>query len=140
MRLAQNSSTRIRQDAYSLVEVLVASVLLAVAIAAAAVLALTMAAQEENNTRIGRAFNLQEQAARLYQLGLEPTTIASLLPAESNVTSIVFTTNSLTVSGVGDVNQATCRMIFHAGTPITSDSLSPALRTNDIVVIRPSIR
>lgn len=140
MKLAQNPSDPNHQGAYSIVEALIAATLLALALAAAAVLALTMTAQEENNSRIARAYNLQEQAARLYQLGLEPATIASLLPAESTVISISFNTNSVPIAGVGDVDQSTCRMIFQAGTPITSDSLTPASRTNDVVVVRPSIR
>ena len=125
---------------YTLVEVLVAAALLAVAVAAAASLALSMVSQEESNTRIARAFNQQEQAARLYQLGLDPTTVTNLLPPEPNVVSISFTTSTLTVAGVGDVDQAVCSMVFHGGTPLTSDSVVPVLRTNNIVVIRPTIR
>lgn len=128
------------QRGYTLVEVLVAATLLALAVGAAAALAFAMSSQEESNAKVARAINLQEQAARLYQLGMAPNSIYAILPPVTNVTSISFITSSLAVTGVGSVEKAECAMIFHSGQPLTSDEPVPALRTNNIVIIRPSIR
>lgn len=126
---------------YTLIEVLVASGILVMGIAAAASLALTMVAREEANVRVARAINLHEQAGRLYQLGLNPDAIMAILPPEPNVISLTFTTNTLVVTNAGTVEIADCRMIFNAGPVATDTNASePPRRTNDLRLVRPTIR
>jgi type II secretory pathway pseudopilin PulG len=124
---------------YTIVEALVAAAILVIGVAAAASLSLTMVSQEEGNARVARAINLQEQAARLYQLGLSTNTIASLLPTDSGVASITFSASSSNLTNVGTVEIATCRMTFTSGAPLT-DTNASINRTNDLTVVRPSIR
>jgi hypothetical protein len=124
------------------VEALVAAAILVIGVAAAASLAFTMVSQEEGNARVARAINLQEQAARLYQLGLRPTganSIASILPADSGVVSITFATGTADVANVGTVETATCEMTFTSGAPLT-DTNTSINRVNDLTVVRPSTR
>lgn len=135
---------RIDDKGYSLVEVLVAAGLLALGIAAAAMLGMTMISQQEANARVVRALNYQEQASRLYQLGLDPSVITNILPLESGVVSLDFATNSVvaaTTNGteVGTVNMATCTLVYDGGSMLISGG-SAAEQTNETVVVRPSIR
>jgi len=130
-----------RIRAYTIIEAMVAAGILLVGVVAAAGLALTMVSQEEANARVARAFNVQEQAGRLYHLGLSPTEILAILPPEPNVEAISFDAASTNVAGVGDIEIATCRMVFHSGAPMTDAAAEdPTLRTNDVVLVRPSIR
>ncbi|CAN5408096.1 hypothetical protein BH09VER1_BH09VER1_09830 [soil metagenome] len=126
-------------EGYTIVEALVAAAILVIGVAAAASLALTMVSQEESNARVARAINLQEQAARLYQLGMSPAGVAAILPADSGVASITFATGTTNVASVGTVEIATCEMAFTAGAPLT-DTNASVNRTNDLTVVRPSTR
>jgi len=128
-----------RASGYTIIEVLVASAVLLIAIAAAAALALTMVAQEETNAHVARALNLQEQAGKLYQLGLNQDEVVAILPPEPNVVSLTFNASSVAVSGVGTVETADCQLVFDSGTSIT-EGTSSSLRTNDLVLVRPSTR
>jgi prepilin-type N-terminal cleavage/methylation domain-containing protein len=130
-----------RARGYSLIEVLVAAVVLLIAIAAAARMAATMLAFEEANARVARALNYQEQACRLYQLGLSTGEVTNVLPAESGVT-LTFspTTPSLvTFNNIGTMEMTHCIMVFSSGTSLT-DQTAPAQRTSDILLVRPTIR
>jgi prepilin-type N-terminal cleavage/methylation domain-containing protein len=69
-----------RTAAYSLIEVMIASAIIAVGLAAAAVLVGTLMTQQELNAASLRASNLQEQAVRLYRLDMDPDQIPALLP------------------------------------------------------------
>lgn len=129
------------RSGYTIIEVMVAAGILVIGIAAAASLALTMVSQEEANARVARAFNIQEQAARLYQLGLEPPEILAIIPPEPNVTSLTFTASTNIVAGVGTIEVAACKLVFHSGVPMTSaNTTTPVARTNNLVLVRPSIR
>jgi len=133
---------------YSLVEVLVAASVLMIAIAAAGAMALMVVSQQETNARIGRALNYQEQAARLYQLGIASDAITGLLPPENSVESLVFTNESVVAyAGVGNVEQADCEVVFQPNAATTgwvADSWSAGdvstLQTNTVVVVRPTTR
>ena len=126
-------------SAYTIIEVMVAAGILVIGVAAAAALALTMVSQEESNAQVARAFNIQEQAGRLYQLGLAPAEIASILPPEPNVEELNFTTGATNVTGVGDIETAEIEMLFNSGEPMASGD-STSSRTNTILLVRPSIR
>lgn len=118
--------------AYTLIEVLVAAALLMIGVAAAAALAVATITQEEINARVARCLNHHEQAARLYQLGLDPAAAVALLPPDPAVTSLTFTAQSVLVPDLGTVEQATSTLVF---SPTATDS-----RTHEMVVVRPSIR
>lgn len=119
------SPHRSQNHAYTLVEVLVAAGLLVFALAAAASMAGTMLAQEEANARISRALNYQEQAARLYHLGVAVTNITPKLPTEPAVTSLDFTEGSTNLAGV-TLETAECVLVFAGGE-----------RTNAVFLVRP---
>ena len=127
---------------------MIAGALLVIGISAAALLASALLVQEESNGVALRAFNAQEQAARLWQLGLDPETITNILPERCAASDpppahsihFSFGTNPVTtnVSGVVTVEQINpLRIVFHSGT--RSDG-TIVFRTNDIVVVRPAIR
>jgi len=135
--------------AYSLIEVLVAAGVLLIAVAAAGALALATVTQEETSARVARCLNLHEQAARLYQLGLAPSTITSILPVDPATISLVFTTQSLPITNLGTVEQATTTLTFlttpqaaawTAGSWTSGESSNTARRTSTLTVIRPSLR
>lgn len=98
--------------AYTLIEVLVASALIALVLAGAAAMALIVVTQEEIGARVARVVNYQEQAVRLWQLGLEPSTIQTILPGEPAITSLAFDTSTVTLTGVGNVEHAVCTITF----------------------------
>lgn len=138
--------------AYTLVEAVIAISLLAIAIAGATMLARTILIQREASNQTARMLNAQEQSARLFQLGLSSTTITNILPetcvsgspANPKEISLSFSiaTANVTVSiGAGSVNatleQATNTAIFAT---TTDTSGSTAMRTNHILMVRPSIR
>lgn len=133
--------------AYSLIEVLIAGTILVIGIAGAALLANSLLIQEESNGFSLRAFNTQEQAARLWQLGLSPATITNILPerCSTNATNpaaytmyLGFTTNTTNLgNGVTVEILNPLRLVFHSG---FDKSNNLTYMTNDIVVVRPTIR
>lgn len=133
--------------AYSLIEVLIAAAILVVGISAAAILANAILVQEESNGYSLRAFNAQEQAARLWQLGLSPATITNILPerCSTNATNpgaysiyLGFSNSTTNLDGVVTVEILNpLRIVFHSGFDSTNN---PTYRTNDIRVVRPTNR
>jgi type II secretory pathway pseudopilin PulG len=81
---------RRRSAGYSLVEVTLATAVLAAGVAAAASLTMTSARIEEMNHRKARVLALTEAAARLWQLGLSPSQAVQLIPGDPAVASISF--------------------------------------------------
>ncbi|MGK0184603.1 MAG: prepilin-type N-terminal cleavage/methylation domain-containing protein [Verrucomicrobiales bacterium] len=143
-------------DGYTLIEVMVASTLLSVGIAAATVLSLTMASQEDANQRVSRALHLQECAARLFQIGLSGDEIDLLLPNDPTIrnsttsapyTKVSFVVTSETAAGFGSFEQGICTMNFSSTassvgtwTAGTWTGGEAADRTRELTVVRPSIR
>jgi len=134
------------RNAYSLIEVMIAGGIVAIGIAAAALMANALLMQEETQGYSLRAFNTQEQAARLWQLGLNATTITNILPERCSASNpppaysmcLQFTTSTNVISGVGTVEMLNpLRIIFHSGTGASNNLI---YRTNDITVVRPTIR
>ncbi len=123
------------RNGYSLVEVLIAAGLVALGIGAAALLSLTMVSQQDGSARVVRALNYQEQAARLYQLGIPIDSITNILPRESGATVTFPTTNSETSASIGTYDVALCRMVIN-----TTNFSSTAVQTNDVYLVRPSLR
>ncbi len=85
-----SSHSRSSRAAYSLIELTIATSVLATGIAAAASLTLTSARIEEMNHRKARVVALTEASARLWQLGLSPSQAAQLLPGDPALASIDF--------------------------------------------------
>lgn len=137
-----------RGNGYSLIEVLIAGAILAMGVVAAGAMALTVVAQQEANARIARALNVQEQAARLYHLGLEPAAIAQLLPPDPAIVSLTFENESTELlEGIGEIQSVDCTMTFRAasGTETWSPGTwvaggTPLDRTQTLRVVRPTIR
>ena len=125
---------------YTLVEVMVAAGILIIAIAAAVTLTMTMTAQEEGNHEFSRAINYQEQAARLFQLGLSPTTISQILPPDPVIQSLNFNVSDVAVSGIGTVEAGTCTVVVQGDSPQLDGHNPVDSRTIQMTVVRPSIR
>ncbi len=114
-----------RRAGYTLVEVLVASGILMMGISAACLMSLAMVTQEEMNFRIARCLNLQENAARMYQLGLAPTDISGssgILPGNPDIT-YAWTAASATLTGVGTMSGQTLTATIFP-TPVSSNAPS----------------
>lgn len=130
---------------YSLIEAFIAAFIIAVAVGAAAIMAHNMNVTQSNDGNLSRAVNLQEQAAKLYALGLSPQSITNILPEPfTNATNpnfgvynLLFTTNSTNITGVGTLETATCRILFRAGQTFEGTN---TYRSNVVTVVRPSIR
>ena len=101
-------------------------------------LALTMVSQQEGSARVVRALNYQEQAARLYQLGVPAGSITNILPLESSVTSLAFNNESNVIhADIGTNQVVTCTVVIN--TPALFSS-SNALQTNRVYLVRPHLR
>jgi len=133
-------------QAYSLIEVLIASGILLTGIAAIAMMAHTMFLQEEANGRITRGLNLQEQAATLWQLGLTSSTITNILPERckaanppgADAVCLTVTTNAnITGLGSGIAESVNMSIAFHSATYANG---TVVYQTNDVTVVRPSTR
>ena len=136
-----------KKNAYSLIEVLIAGAILLVGIAAAAILSNALYTQEATDIRITQALNMQEQAARLWQLGLEKSTITNILPVKcsslasppSDSIHLVFNeTTNTTLSGIPVDILSPLQIVFVTGVDPVG---SPVYRTNSAgTVVRPTNR
>ena len=144
---APRTPRRVRGAAYSLIEVLIASGILLTGIAAVAMMAHTMFLQEEANGRVTRAINLQEQAAKLWQLGLDTNIITNILPERcrssnspgADAVCLTFPTNAnITDLGYAPVESINLRIVFHSATA-ANGTLVYQTNTN-VTVVRPSTR
>ena len=130
--------------AYSLVEVLIAGALLALGVGAAAIFANTIFINQESSALATRVLNVQEQAGRLYSLGLEPAEITNLVPEwcvsgtpQMGSLRLVFAETTNTIAGVGDIESATNQIIFPS---ITDAAGTLRYRTNSVLLVRPVLR
>ena len=98
--------------AYTLIETLVASAVIMLAVGAASSLSLAMVTQEEMSERTVRATNYLENVATLYQLGMNTSEILALLPTESTVTNLTFTPKTVSVTGLGNVSMVEIEMTY----------------------------
>lgn len=122
---------------YTLLEALVAACLLLMVVAAAASLSAGMNTQDQLSQQGAVALNYQEQAARLWQLGMNATDIYGadgILPTNPAIGNLTFTTSNTTLDdGAGTVftvSQADCTVSF------TIDE-SADTRDNTIILVRP---
>lgn len=73
-----------RTHAYTLIEVLAAAAVIAVGMTAAVSLSGSLMLQEELSFRVAATRNYQENMARLWQLGLSPSDVVSLMPSQKD--------------------------------------------------------
>lgn len=116
--------------AYTLIEVLIAAAILLLVVAAAASLSGGLTTQELLAQRTTIALNHQEQAARLWQLGLSPTAITNILPPSPSIQSVTFAVTEPVISGIGTMQRAECGISFQV------DGV-PDGRTNNLILLRP---
>lgn len=134
------------KHAYSLIEVVIAGAILMVCIAAVTAMALATVTQQETNVHISQALSYQEQAARLYQLGLAPATIIAVLPEEPGVALTFKNQTNTTIGGIAGLERVVCEVVFQPN-PATSAWTegrwvggTTDTRTNTMIVVRPSLR
>ena len=131
------------RHAYSLIEALVASSILMIGIAAAASMSLSFVTQEEIAERSARAFNYLENAAALVHAGVDPATIAEILPAEPVVSSLDVVDRTLAATNLGAVPTILVTVSYNptaaseqSGTHRWTGGSSEATRTASIEVVR----
>ncbi len=89
---------RASRGGYTLVEALVAGIVLMIGVSAASSLTLALITQDEMSQRTATALNYQENAAQLYRLGLSPTQVEALLPADPVVSDLTIATGTESVA------------------------------------------
>lgn len=97
MRIKKSKQKR---SGYTLIETLVASSIIMLAIGAASTLSLAMVTQEETAERAVRVANYLENAATLYRLGIDVGEIQSILPVEPVIVNFSATPQNQIVNGV----------------------------------------
>lgn len=120
------SINRASNRAYSLVEVMVASAIMMIGVAAACSLSLTMVSQEEGNVRASRALNYFENTMALFQLGLSPAEISAIMPPEPSLVSITFTPNTTAIANVGAPERVDVSMTFSTSIHLLGADGQPA--------------
>lgn len=150
MKIPTYLKNRATTAAYSLVEVLAASGIVAMGVAAAVALSFATTSQEETAHRAARALSIQENAARLFELGLSSDEVLRLLPPDPVVSAIAITESAPIIATGVQVQQADIDIAFEtspsgatwsAGTWTGGPGGSSSVRTlSDLIVIRPSTR
>jgi type II secretory pathway pseudopilin PulG len=97
---------------YTLIETLVAGVVLMIGISAASRLTLTLLTQDEMNQRSSTALNYLETSARLYQMGLDEADIRLIVPGDPVVDSLTLTPVT-GFAGVGNLEAMDVTVSFH---------------------------
>jgi prepilin-type N-terminal cleavage/methylation domain-containing protein len=103
----QPPSTARRTCGYTLIEVLAAGAIVSVGATAMVSLSSTLMLQEELATRVAITRNHQENMVRLWQLGLSPVQITSLMPSQAQnalLQQAVHGTPALVETGLTTIN------------------------------------
>lgn len=141
--------SRLCRRAYTLIEVLAASAIVAVGAGAAASLSATVGFQEDIARRVSVARNYQENMAQLWQLGMDPVDIVALMPTGDGnryLNEAIFNRGEILPQGLVNVGsggqQATvqvalCRVSANIAPNPSSRLEGSPLET---VVCRPTIR
>jgi len=102
----KSSATPRRRAGYTLIEVLAAAGLISAAIAAASSLTMSMATQEELSRGQSAAIRYGEAAARLWQLGMDPSSVLLAhiqgLHGSNGVAGMAFTITPGAPADLGD--------------------------------------
>ena len=131
-------TTQHHAKAYTIIETMVAVSLLMLGVAAAASLSMTIVRQEEINARSARAINWQENAVRLYQMGIGGTTsgvgILDILPTlpQSHTFTVQASSETITnfPTGISQPEVANLSLLY------ASDPESGQTRTNIMKGVR----
>lgn len=136
-----------KKNAFSLVEALVAAVILAIGLTAAASMVGALMAKEEANSVSLRAANLHEQAVALYRLGLSPGRIREILPESCTESSspaagsfgLVFGSPSTVSCTASDGSSFTVRSVSSTLTfPVVApDGSVLSYRPNSVTIVTP---
>lgn len=136
-----------KRNGYSIIEVLVAAGVIALAVGAGAVLARSSILQADSNARVAQAANLHEQVATLYRLGYDLSVITNVLPENFVTTTptapdtfrLTFgvATNAISGSGSANVQMINSTLVFQSG--LRTDG-SFDWRSNAVILVRPTIR
>lgn len=132
---------------------MVAAAIVAVGLTAAAVLVGTLMGQQELNSANLRAANLQEQAIRLYRLGITnfndvvallPESCTSSDPPPAGAYTLRFTGETRTNIPIGpSAMHGTIAVDLLTNTIVYGEQVSTdqaANRTNSVVIVLPSVR
>jgi len=134
---------------YSLIEVLVATGIITSAVAAAVSLGFATISQEEAGNNMARALAAQENAARLFRLGLSGDEIKRLLPKDPVVYGMTITEGTAIVGAAGTLETAAIAIEFDvtpyadtwaAGTWSGGPGGNASRRTETITVMRPTVK
>ena len=128
---------------YTLIEALVASSILMIGIAAAASMSLAFITQEEISERADKAFSHLENAATLYQCGVDSSEIPGLLPPNPVVTSLTFTDRTINATNLGAIPSVLITVTWKSSNASDTSGISrwtggrqDTTRTASIEVIR----
>jgi prepilin-type N-terminal cleavage/methylation domain-containing protein len=145
-----NTHRNSRKSGYTILEVMIASALIGAVIGGAISLAGTMNLQGETAEVTAVAINYQDNAARLWQLGLTPAEVLAVLPHVTNNsmlesavvpygtapgTQVSFTSEGTVAlaNSMGTLEDVTCSVTIR-------NPLSTAHQAVAVEVYRPSIR
>lgn len=134
-----------RKGGYSLLEALIAGAVLAMAIAGVSALAVSMVRQHEWSAATRVMLNAQEQAAKLYHLGLNASQITNLLPMTCVATNappqdalfLSFSNFTTNITNAGPMELSHCEAVFVSH---FNPGGSPVRRTNRVLLARPIYR
>ena len=135
---------KLRKSGYTLLEVVAASAVLAIGMSGAVSLSSSIMAQEELTWRVAVARNYQENAVRLWQLGLSPTEVLQIIPSITgnarltDIVSAVSLTPGATadVGSMGVMESATCGVTLNA----SGYAGAGAGNTNTVQAYRPYLK
>ena len=129
--------------AYTLIEVLVAASLIGVAMTAAVSMSSTMMLQEELSWRVAVAMNYQENACRLWQLGLNPADVTAVMPGTAGhpfLNEILEGTASTVSSGIANQSGLGVMEGASSALQVANYANGPAGSTTTIQLFRPTTR
>ncbi len=131
--------------AYTLIEVLAAGAVIAIGMTAAVSLSSTLMLQEEFAWRVAVTRNYQENMARLWQLGLSPTEVTAIMPAQSdnpllnqiiNGSPVLVETGTTNPSSMGAMQAAAVTAAVNISQDPTTETQGSSLTLN---IYRPTL-
>ncbi|MBX7210806.1 MAG: prepilin-type N-terminal cleavage/methylation domain-containing protein [Verrucomicrobiaceae bacterium] len=139
------STRNARNRGYTLMEVVASAAVLAVGMAGAVSLSASLMVQQEMSWRVAVARNYQENIARLWQLGLTPGEVMSLIPSASGnpklsevvgASPTLIATGQVNVSSLGVMDEAVCNFTVNTAN-VTG---AGAGGTNQVTIYRPTLK
>ncbi len=135
---------KFKKAGYTLMEVVAASAVLAVGMTGAVSLSTSIMAQEEITWRVAVARNYQENAVRLWQLGLTPAEVLNLVPSTTGTGMLPHIVADITLTpgstadedSLGTMESATCDVTLNSA----GFSDAGAGHTNSVTAYRPFLK